>query len=162
MILLKKIPIHFTSITRELWDQSNKTGRFFPALNSRSNFLSQPLVSRRLDSSSEAKSTCWQKSDACSGKPSRKFMNTYWKKLINWIMLPILLSHNHDKLSITEKRWNMAKYSTLNFIGLEYVKKTRISNPVESLGYITPYSWSSLRPIKNSRYNYQKICSWST
>ena len=45
------------------------------------------------------------------------------------------------------------------------MKKTSMSNPVKSLGYIKCYSSSSPRPVKTSsnsiRYNCQKICSCS-
>ena len=76
--------------------------------------------------------------------------------------LPI---QNHPKSSITEKRRNKAKYLTWNSIRYKFVKKTSISNPVKSTGYIKCCSWSSLWSVKipyiSVRYNCQKICSWS-
>ena len=41
------------------------------------------------------------------------------------------------------------------------MKKSSMPNPVESLGYIKCYSWSSPSPSNSIRYNYQKISSWS-
>ena len=61
---------------------------------------------------------------------------------------------NHLKLSITESK---AKYLTWNSIRLKFVKKTSMSNPVKSLGYIKCYSLSSPRPIKSPS---NSICSW--
>ena len=84
---------------------------------------------------------------------------------MNWIFLRRLTIQNHSKLSITEKRQNKAKYLTWNSIGLKFVKKTSIPNPVKSLKYIKWYSSSSPRLIKSpsnsTRYNCQKIWSWS-
>ena len=84
---------------------------------------------------------------------------------MNWIFLRRLTIQNHSKLSITEKRQNKAKYLTWNSIGLKFVKKTSIPNPVKSLKCIKCYSSSSPRPIKSpsnsTRYNCQKIWSWS-
>ena len=84
---------------------------------------------------------------------------------MNWIFLRRLTIQNHSKLSITEKRQNKAKYLTWNSIGLRFVKKTSIPNPVKSLKYIKCYSSSSPRLIKSpsnsTRYNCQKIWSWS-
>ena len=75
-----------------------------------------------------------------------------------------LLIQNHPKPSITEKRGNEAKCLTWNSIKLKFVKKTSMSNPVESLGYIKCYSSSSLKPIQryrdSLRYKWQKICCW--
>ena len=54
---------------------------------------------------------------------------------------------------------------TWSSIRPKFVKKTRMLNPVESLGYIKCYSLNSPRPIKSPinsiTYNCQKICSWS-
>ena len=57
-------PSIFTTITLVLLDWSNETSRVFPALKSASHFLPQSTVSRRSDSSSEANSSCCQRSDA--------------------------------------------------------------------------------------------------
>ena len=76
--------------------------------------------------------------------------------------LPI---QNYLKLHITEKRRNYVKYLTWNSVRLKFVKKTSMSNSVESLGYIKCYSSSSPRLFKSPSnsiiYNCQKICSWS-
>ena len=52
-----------------------------------------------------------------------------------------------------------------NSIGLKFVKKASMSNPVKSLEYIKCYSLSSPRIVKSPsnsiRYNCQKISSWS-
>ena len=84
---------------------------------------------------------------------------------INWIFLWRLPVQNHSKPSITEKRRNKAIHLTWNSTRLKFVKKTGLSNPVKSLGYIKYYSSNRPRPVKSlsnsTRYNYQKICSWS-
>ena len=67
------------------------------------------------------------------------FSNDFWV-----CRLPI---QNHLKLSITAKRWNVAKHSAQNSISLEHVKKTSMPNPVESLEYIKCYSLSMLTPM---------------
>ena len=59
-------PYIFTSIAPEVLDWSDKTSGVFPELKSTSYFLPQSTVSRRSDSSTEAKSGCYHKSDACS------------------------------------------------------------------------------------------------
>ena len=68
-------------------------------------------------------------------------------------------------LSKKKKNWNKAKYLTRSSIRLKFVKKTNMSNPVESLGHVKCYSSSSQRPTKSSsnsiRYNCQTICSCS-
>ena len=56
-------PIIFTSIAPLLLNQSNKTSQVFPALTSTSHVLPQSIVSCRLDSSSEANSICYHRSD---------------------------------------------------------------------------------------------------
>ena len=61
----------FTLITPVLLDQSNKTSWVFPALKSRSHFLSQSTVSCRWDSNSEANSSCRHRSDAWSNIEER-------------------------------------------------------------------------------------------
>ena len=72
---------------------------------------------------------------------------------------------NLSKPSITVKRQNKTKYQTRNSIRLKFVKKTGISNPDKSHGYIKWYCLSGPRPIKGPSnfiwYNCQKICSWS-
>ena len=45
--------------------------------------------------------------------------------------------------------WENTKYLTGCSIRVNFVKKTSIPNPVESLGYIKCYSLSSSRPIKS-------------
>ena len=54
---------------------------------------------------------------------------------------------------------------TRSSLRLKFVKKTNMSNPVESLGHVKCYSSSSQRPTKSSsnsiRYNCQTICSCS-
>ena len=68
-----------------------------------------------------------------------------------------------DPHKATEKTGNKAKYLILNFIRINFVKKTSMPNPVISLGYIK-CSLSSSRPVQipsNSIwYNCQKIYSW--
>ena len=59
-------PSIFTSIEPLLLDWSNKTSWVFPALKSTSHFLPQSTVSCRSDSSSEANSCCYHRSDAWS------------------------------------------------------------------------------------------------
>ena len=84
---------------------------------------------------------------------------------INWIFLQRLFIQNYSKPSITEKRKNKAKYLTWNSITLKFVKKTSMSNPVKSLGYIKCHSLSSPRlaksPSNSVRYNCEKIYNWS-
>ena len=78
------------------------------------------------------------------------------------LTLPI---YNHLKPSVTGRRWNKAKYLTWNTWRLNSVKKTSMTNPVKSLGYIKCHSSCSPRPVAESsshsiRCNCQKICSW--
>ena len=84
---------------------------------------------------------------------------------INWIFLQRLFIQNYSKPSITEKKKNKAKYLTWNSIRLKFVKKTSMSNPVKSLGYIKCHSLSSPRLVKSPsnsvRYNCEKIYNWS-
>ena len=53
-----------------------------------------------------------------------------------------------------------ARYLNWSSIRLKFVKKTSMSNPVKSLGYIKCYSLSSPRPVKSHsnsiKYNCQK------
>ena len=82
---------------------------------------------------------------------------------INWIFLWRLPIQNQPQQSITEKKGNKTKYLTWNSI--TFVKKTRMPNPVISLGYINCYSSSSPRPVRTPSNsigsNCQKICSLS-
>ena len=84
---------------------------------------------------------------------------------INWIFLWRFHIQNYPKPPITEKRRSEAKYLTWNFIKLNFMKKTSMSNSVTSLGYIECYSSSSLRHVKSPsnsiRHNCQMIFSWS-
>ena len=62
----------------------------------------------------------------------------------------------HYQLDILEK--------TRNFIRFKFVKKTSITNPIKSLGYIKCHSSSIPRPVDKSpsnaiRYNCQKTGS---
>ena len=50
-----------------------------------------------------------------------------------------------------KKRQNKVKYLTWNSIRPKFVKKTRMPDPVKSLGYIECYSSSSPRTVKNPR-----------
>ena len=63
---LKNRPIHFHINSAVLLNWSNKTSCVFPALKSISHFPSQSTVPRRSDSSSEANSSCYHRSDAWS------------------------------------------------------------------------------------------------
>ena len=66
---------------------------------------------------------------------------------------------------ITEKRRNKARYQTWNSIKTNFVKRTSMPNTVKSLGYIKCYSssspWSLKSPSNSTRYDCQKIWSWS-
>ena len=83
---------------------------------------------------------------------------------INWVFLWLLSIQNHLKPPITEKK-NKAKYLIWNSVRCKFVKKTSMSNSVESLGYMMCYSLSNSRPVKNPcnsiRNKSQKISSWS-
>ena len=63
---------------------------------------------------------------------------------IDWMLLQRLPIQKHTKPSVTEKRQNKAECMTWNITRFEFVKKTRMSNPVESLGYIKYYSMIAL------------------
>ena len=62
----KTNPFIFTSIASVLLDRSNETCWVFPALKLTSYFLPQSTVSHRSESSSEANSSCYHRSDAWS------------------------------------------------------------------------------------------------
>ena len=130
----------FTLIEPVLLNRSNKTSRVSPALKSRSHFLSQPTVSYRSNSSSEANSSCCHTSDGWSdlAKSSiiiidssvtdniiKKVINVKWEghrtkngalrnSSINWIFLWRFPIENHSKPSITETRRTKTKYLTWN------------------------------------------------
>ena len=70
-----------------------------------------------------------------------------WNSSINRIFLGRLSIHLYKMLPITGKTWSKAKYSTLNPIRFEFVKKTSIPNPVEKL--------SLRRLLKTETTNYQ-------
>ena len=57
-------PFIFTSIASDLLDQSNETSSVIPAFKSTGPFLPQSTVSWKSDSSSEANSSCCQRSDS--------------------------------------------------------------------------------------------------
>ena len=57
---------------------------------------------------------------------------------------------NYSKPSIIKKRQNKAKYLTQNSIRLTFIKKTSMSNPVKSLGYVKCYRLSRSIPVKSS------------
>ena len=59
-------PSILTTIAPALLDWSNKISWVFPTMRSTSHFLPQSTVSRRSDSSSEANTSCCQRSDALS------------------------------------------------------------------------------------------------
>ena len=100
---LRKDPLIFTSIVSVLLNRSNKTSQVFPVLISTSHFLAQPTshflpkstISRRLDSSSEANSSCYHN---ITNNIIRKIINVSQEKCrtkngalrnfsINWIFL---------------------------------------------------------------------------
>ena len=127
----------------------------------------------KLDSSSEANSSCSHRSAAWSvsrvvsspwiailqiktlGRSlmySRKNCRTkngaLWNSSINWKFLWRLPIQNHLKLYFTEKR-SKTKHLIWNSIRLEFVKKTSTPNSIKSLGHIKCYSLSGPRPGKN-------------
>ena len=132
--------------------------------------LSQSAVSRRLNSSPEANSSCCHKSDARSylgysiisidsditDSIIRKIISIQQETCRSRIELwgtPALAGYSwkgfsHPLPPKTYYRQNKAKSTTWNSLRFEFVRKTSMSHPVKSHGYIKCHSSGSPRAIK--------------
>ena len=72
---------------------------------------------------------------------------------------------DHPEPPKTIYYWEKTKHPTWSSVRFQFVKKTSMPQPAESLGYFKCYRSSSPRPLKNPsssvRFNCYKICSWS-
>ena len=73
----------------------------------------------------------------------------------NWKFLQWLLNHNHSKETISEKRWNKAKYPTRISIRLEFAPQLKTNATAQLAPHLLKFQGCS------TGNNCRKIYSWS-